>query len=201
MAAVLFLWRKYRSKSTKYIERSDEQIVFLVKRHVMLYNNKEKENKEKHMISDKIEKVLAYASEIRFAKEIDEFCRTHDLSTLSEGRHEIRGNELYVNVQYAVTALFREREWESHKRYADLQLVISGEECFGCCEAPLPAPYESRPESDIFLYRIMPEPITLLRLTAGEFIYFAPGEQHAPCCAAVAPMRIKKAVFKIRTDK
>lgn len=153
------------------------------------------------MIFDRIENVEKYAPRIRFADEIAEFCRANDLKTLPEGRYEIKGSDLYVNVMFAVTALYEERGWESHRNYADLQLVVSGEETFGAGNAPLPMPDESRPESDIFLYKTMPGPISMLTLSAGEFAHFAPGEPHAPCCAAVAPMRIKKAVFKIRTDK
>lgn len=151
------------------------------------------------MIFDRIENVDRYAPCIPYAEKIAAFCREHDLKTLPEGRYELEGSELFVNVQRAVTAPFSERGWESHKLYADLQLVIEGEESFGASNAPLPEPAES--SGDCYLYAAMPGKASHLTLSAGEFVCFAPYEPHSPCCAAAAPEQIKKAVFKIKMNK
>lgn len=152
------------------------------------------------MIFDRIESVKAYASAIPFAEKIAAFCRENNLISLPEGRYEIDDTDLYVNVQKAVTAPFEERGWESHKLYADLQLLISGEEGFGASKAPLPEPDDSRPENDYYGYKNMPAPVSRVTLTPGTFVYFAPGEAHAPCCCVSMPETVKKAVFKIRTQ-
>ena len=153
------------------------------------------------MIFDRIERVSAYAPQIRFAAEIDRFCREHELETLPAGRYDICGDDLYMNLQTAVTAPFPERSWESHDLYADLQLVVSGEESFGASCAALPEPQEARPESDIRIYKSMPGPVSVLTLSAGEFVFFAPGEPHMPCGTTGTPGTVKKAVFKIRQPR
>ena len=152
------------------------------------------------MIFDRIDTVKAYASVIPYAAEIAAFCRENDLSALPEGRYEIKGTDLYVNVQQAVTAPFEERGWESHKLYADLQLLVSGAETIAASKASLPQPDDSRPENDYYGYKSMPGPFSMVTLTPGTFAYFAPGEAHAPCCCGYSPVTVKKAVFKIRTQ-
>lgn len=150
------------------------------------------------MIFDRIENVAEYAPHIPYTKEILAFCREHDLKTLPEGRYELLGSDLFVNVQHAVTAPYSERGWESHAVYADLQLVVLGEESFGGFSGPVPEPDESKPDSDFYGYKSMPGPVSHLTCAPGDFVYFAPGEPHSPCCAEKAPQSIKKAVFKVR---
>lgn len=151
------------------------------------------------MIFDRLENIQAYVPRIPYAEEIEAFCRKNDLGTLPEGRYELRGSDLFVNVQKAVTVPASGQGWESHAHYDDLQLLITGEETFGVSLAALPEPDISAPERDYFGYKAMPGPISVLTLTPGGFVYFAPGEPHSPCCCTEAPMEIKKAVFKIRT--
>lgn len=150
------------------------------------------------MIFDRLENVQRYLPEVRFADKIAAFCRENSLSDMPLGRYEIEGDDLFVLVQKAVTAPYSDRKWESHKLYADLQVILQGEEGFGVSSAVLPEPCEENTAGDCYFYASVPGKPTVLSCLPGDFIYFAPGEAHAPCCAVGAPQEIKKAVFKIK---
>ena len=56
-----------------------------------------------------------------------DFIMTHDLSTL-ENKKYILSNGVYINVESYFTQEKRERKFEAHKKYIDIQIVIQGEE-------------------------------------------------------------------------
>lgn len=113
------------------------------------------------------------------------------------GRYEV-ADGVYVNVMEYMPKASSEATIETHDVYADLQLVLSGEEFMGCISDKdvMPVtPYDK--EKDIAMWK---GNIALIPLRAGDFALFFPGEPHAPSlhknCSAV-----KKAVFKIKYGK
>ena len=54
-----------------------------------------------------------------------------DLSTLSVGRNEIEGDNIYAMLQQYTSKPREQGLWEAHRRYIDLQLVIQGAEQIG----------------------------------------------------------------------
>lgn len=83
------------------------------------------------------------------------FLKETDLQTLTPGRHAIDGDNVYGLVSEGPTKDYDKTAFESHKRYIDLQFVISGEENMGVAplaDVTLDKPYNER--SDImFLHR------------------------------------------------
>jgi YhcH/YjgK/YiaL family protein len=115
-----------------------------------------------------------------------------------EGTHEIEGKDLYCMIQAYETTPAEGHEFEAHRQYADIQLVLEGEESI--LWAPQPALTVSKPyKTDIEFYALDSFPAaTEVVLTAGCFGVFLPEDAHAPCIAHGAPARVKKAVVKVR---
>lgn len=57
-----------------------------------------------------------------------EFLKTHNLDELPLGKTEIDGDNVFINVMEFEPALPSEKDYEAHKVYADIHVVISGTE-------------------------------------------------------------------------
>ena len=113
------------------------------------------------------------------------------------GRYDVcRG--VFVNVMEYEPKSAEDAVFETHELYADLQLILSGEEYMGYAALDdLSQKSEYDGEKDIALWT---GKAALLPLRAGEFAMFYPGEPHAPSLKKSAG-KVKKAVFKIRYEK
>ncbi len=113
------------------------------------------------------------------------------------GRYEL-GENLFVNVcEYEPKPLGDEIS-ETHSIYADIQLILDGDEFIGYSETDLLDPickYDE--EKDI---RFWKGPVALLPMRTGDWVLFLPGEPHAPSLKMNA-RKVKKAVFKFIPDK
>ena len=67
-----------------------------------------------------------------------EFLQSNELSSWPDGEHEIDGENVYAVLRSYQTKPPAECRWEAHKKYIDIQYLISGEERIGCaCIAQL----------------------------------------------------------------
>ena len=55
-----------------------------------------------------------------------EFIRTTDLNALENGRHEIDGDNLFVNIVDSVMKTPQQARLEVHDKYIDIQVPLSG---------------------------------------------------------------------------
>ena len=86
---------------------------------------------------------------------------------------------------------------EAHRRYIDIQFVISGEDCIGWlpisdCER-VSSPYDANRDLEFFF----DQPATWLAVSPGNFAAFYPEDAHAPL-AAQGP--IHKVVVKVAVE-
>lgn len=126
-----------------------------------------------------------FAAAVRYFEE-------HGTDSLLPGRTEIDGDRVFVNT--AVNHLDRtEMSWEAHARYADIQLVLEGEERFGWSDEAEMDSLDS--ERDFRTCRARPKAV--FTLGPGQFVIFLPGEPHAPGNPAGEPSDCKKAVIKV----
>lgn len=147
------------------------------------------------MITDHLANGLCYAAvDTRLARAI-EFLQRADLAALPDGRYDIDGDAVYALVQRYTSKLPGEGRWEAHQRYADLQIVVEGEERVGYGQMGRFTRGAYDPAKDV---EFLTGDADFVRLTAGEFIVLWPGEVHMPGMAAGAPTTVKKIVVKIR---
>ena len=146
------------------------------------------------MITDRIEYLETYKS-IPALEQVTDFIKSHDLTALPEGRYDIAGDKLFLNIQVYETKDPAKARLEAHDRYIDLQLMIEGEEIIGYApRAGLSDPTEIQPENDISFYDAAFDGYLLKKSMFG--VYF-PQDAHAPCISSDKTRLVKKAVFKI----
>ncbi len=152
------------------------------------------------MILDRISHADTYtALGRRFALAL-EFLKREDLSDLPADTYELDGKNVYVMVQEADLKNWEEGKWESHFRYADIQMPISGRETIGvaCADgAPVLIPC---PEGKDVQFIDCPAGH---KLTLGpkEMMILFPQDAHKPGVAPSDSERhVKKAVAKVRLD-
>ncbi|XAL99687.1 YhcH/YjgK/YiaL family protein [Phycisphaeraceae bacterium D3-23] len=131
-----------------------------------------------------------------------------DLASRPTGRETLLPDRADLIIDRYTPSQDRPVVWETHRQFADLQLMVVGEERFGWLPAsagpPVKTPYD--PERDVCFYQApevghSPAP-SYLALTPGTFALFLPGDLHAPglCPMAGTPQPVTKAVVKIRLD-
>lgn len=146
------------------------------------------------MIIDTLDKLGFYASLNPLFADIVDFLKTNDLNKLEEGKHFIKENDLFVNIQTAKGKSREEAKPETHRKMIDIQIPLSGEETYGytpLCNLP---DLEYNEEKDIIKYEGPAD--TYVTCKPGEMAIFFPQDGHAPCISAEPT--IKKAIFKIK---
>jgi YhcH/YjgK/YiaL family protein len=120
--------------------------------------------------------------------------------TAAEGKYEVQGEDLYFMVQEYQTKPFEEGRVEIHRRYMDIQYIVSGRECI--VYHPFEGLTEEQPydgQKDVAFYR-RPAAISRIMLEAGMFAIFWPQEPHLPSRAVSNPEKVKKIVVKVRME-
>ena len=119
---------------------------------------------------------------------------THDLAALPNGRHTVDGEKVFINVMDADLREAEGATFEYHRRYADLQIDLTGGEHWGWTPAGREdTPFD--PAADVG-FVAGPEQAAGV-LGEGRFVLFFPGEPHKPSCRAGDCTRLHKAVVKI----
>ncbi len=147
------------------------------------------------MITDKITMLRSYASYNEKFNIVADFLEKNPLDSLPMGRTDLEGG-IFVNVsEYEPYAAGD--KWEAHKRYADLQIVVAGDECMdGAALADCIGAGEYFEEDDYMFYDKCEGSFATVKAVAGTFAYFAPTDPHRPGIRYTSPT-VKKAVFKI----
>ena len=127
-----------------------------------------------------------------------EYVLATDFARLENGKYPIDGENIFAIVNEYSTKPLSECDPESHRDYADIQIMISGVERFGY--TPLTdqvpgAPYD--PEKDVAFYALQEEELSYITLKAGQFILFFPTDIHQPEVFHQQPGLVKKVVVKV----
>jgi YhcH/YjgK/YiaL family protein len=146
------------------------------------------------MILDSIDNgARYYALHPRLSRVFD-FLRTADIKALEPGRHDIDGDNLFVNVSELELRPLDAAHLEAHNRYIDVQVVIEGEEIFGWSERKECTTPEGEfdTERDIIFYGDVPQ--TFYTVREGQFTILYPEDAHAPM---LGNGNVKKLIFKV----
>ena len=151
------------------------------------------------MIFDHISNLGQYAFLGKNFAAAAKFAAENDLEALTPGRDEIDGERLYINVlDRELTAV--PETWEVHRRYADIQLLLSGSETIGVCPLRRVRENVSFDEpNDCALFKGLTG--ELVALQPGEFILVLPQDVHLPNCPGNTGSHSKKAIFKVLLDE
>ena len=147
------------------------------------------------MIIDSLANAKKYFSlNPRFEKAFN-FLVGNDLSKLEEKKYEVDGAEVYAMYMVRQGLAPEAAKHEAHDKYIDIQVCVSGKECFGwspraACKS-VKEPYN--PEKDIVFYADKPD--TFVEIKPGQLAIFFPEDVHMPL---VGSGEIKKVVVKVR---
>ena len=120
-----------------------------------------------------------------------------DFDVLEDGRHEIEGDGIYALLMSYETEPQSVRSFEAHRKYVDIQFILSGREIiyWAPLEELAPAGEYDDGKDIIFLAG---DPRARLQLTPGSFVVFHPEDGHKPNCAWDGPEPVRKVVVKVR---
>lgn len=132
------------------------------------------------MIHDRLEKADRYHSlHLDFAHALD-FLRGRPLESLPLERIEIAGQSVYAMVSKPKSRSRAEAPLEAHRKYIDIQYLISGVEEIGWksrtrCRQQKEA-YDATKDVEFF----SDAPDSFATLHPGDFVIFFPDDAHAP---------------------
>jgi YhcH/YjgK/YiaL family protein len=133
----------------------------------------------------------------RFKKAF-EFIEMAVKEDLADGNYEIDGKDIYAFISSYKTKTEREAKFEAHKKYIDIQCILSGTEVIGF-ETPEKVELieDYKDGGDICFYSLNKDYDKIV-LTKGEFAIIMTDELHAPCLSLNdEPTDVKKVVVKI----
>lgn len=124
------------------------------------------------------------------------FLKTHNLDSLPKGKYIIDGDNVTASVTDTASKDFDKTSWESHRKYIDLQCIITGEEKMGVnpvAKSEVTKPYDDK--KDVANYNA-----TGKFYVAGPrtFFLFFPSDAHRPNITPGGNKDVKKVVLKIR---
>ncbi len=136
---------------------------------------------------------------------IDDVVDFLDRSALLDGKDpeiEIRGRDLFVRIMRYQPQPAEQNIFETHRVYADIQVMVKGKEIMQCARPQdLTPATEYDPKGD-FRFFTVDKNFSDLVVNAGEFVVFFPGEPHRPSCRCHDyDGENLKLVFKIRMGK
>lgn len=147
------------------------------------------------MIADNIKNAHFYYNLEENYRLALEFLKNNDLMTMPEGKYFIKDDEIYAIVQQYTTKFEVEGKLEAHRKYTDIQYIVSGEEKLGYAYINDFTPttiYDE--EKDIIFGK---GEASFIKAKAGDFLIFTPQDAHMPCICMENPSAVKKIVIKI----
>lgn len=150
------------------------------------------------MIVDTIENAYLYNNiSENLAKALEVLKELHP-ADLSDGRHDIDGDNVFLISQHYETKPFRQGKLEAHRKYIDIQFLAAGRELLGYApggDLETDQPYSE--EKDVVFYKL-PDRISSIVLVPGLFCILFPQDTHMPGRQINAPSSVHKVVIKVK---
>ena len=117
-----------------------------------------------------------------------------DVKDLPDGRIDIDGDNLFAIVQQYTTKASTDGFWEAHRKYIDVQFVVSGRELIGYAPATGMQVTEFNEERDLVK---LDGSGNFIELNANTFMILFPHDAHMPGIMLTEPSPVKKIVIKV----
>jgi YhcH/YjgK/YiaL family protein len=128
------------------------------------------------------------------------FLKNSDLRKLELKRYDIDGDNLFATISEYVSKNEETTKFEAHKKYIDIQYVISGKEVMNI--APLTTvkevltPYDATKDIEF----VTVNKVVNYKATPGNFFIFFPGDAHRPGLRDGENSQVRKVVVKVKVD-
>ena len=131
------------------------------------------------------------------ANKINAFLKTLNQNT-TLGKHVIDGEDIFANIFTYDTRT--EGEFEAHREYVDIQLLLAGEEDI-YFDSAIGAQSTKAYEPDCEMFKFTPATAGKCNIRVGNFAVFMPYELHMPNMqSAKGPSTNIKVVIKVHSD-
>ncbi len=147
------------------------------------------------MIIDTLDNLEKYAALNPLFPKVVEFLKANDLSKMADGKYEIEGKDLFVNITTTKGKTPDEAFIETHNKMIDIQTPITAAETYGYTQRELLPDVEYNAEKDITKIPDLAAD-SYVTCQPGMMAIFFPQDGHAPCIAGVP--EFKKAIFKVK---
>ncbi len=148
------------------------------------------------MIIDVLNNSEKYISLHKDFKLVFDYLKNNDLTSMPCGSYKLRGDDVFFNLQEYETKPVQ--KLEAHKKYIDIQVVISGREDMGYTDISNTEVLENyNEEKDVMFLK---GEVKILRAENKNFLIFYPNDAHMPALAVNEPQTVKKAIFKIKVN-
>lgn len=128
------------------------------------------------------------------------FLKNSDLANLELKRYDLDGDNLFATISEYFTKNEDEAMFEAHRKYIDIQYVISGVEQIGIAPISLKkedlVPYDAT--KDIEYITVVQS--TNLKATPEKFFIFFPSDAHRPGIKDGENSPVRKVVVKVKID-
>jgi YhcH/YjgK/YiaL family protein len=128
------------------------------------------------------------------------FLKNSDLSNIELKRYDLDGNNLYAPLSEYMSKNEQDARYEAHKKYIDIQYVVSGKELIGIAPASMQkdilVPYSE--EKDVMFVTV--SQINNFIATPDRFFIFFPDDLHRPGLKDGENLPVRKAVVKVKID-
>lgn len=149
------------------------------------------------MIFDSIDQMNRYA--IPHADDVIRFLQRKDLTSLKEPEIEICGRDLFVRLMRYVPKPAHQNKFETHRVYADIQVMITGREIMQVAPGAVLKPATEYDPVKEYQFFTVDENVSDVVVLQNHFAVFFPGEAHRPSClAAEGDPEVYKLVFKVK---
>jgi YhcH/YjgK/YiaL family protein len=150
------------------------------------------------MILDQLKNAKIYLSIGEGISKALQYLGTTDFSNLEPGRYDIDGDNIYAVVSLYNTKPFSATKWEAHKKYIDVQYVVSGKEKMGSTSFDKVIPIEEyNKDNDCTIYK---GDGNYIFVEEGSFVIFFPTDVHMPGVSVNIPKEVKKVVIKVKVE-
>ena len=119
-----------------------------------------------------------------------------DLTKLAMGRNEVDGDNVFINRFDYTTMPEEQASWEGHKYYADIHVVLEGEERIGVTDAASLTAGAYDEAGDFIPYEGPVDAWVTMR--PGDILIVYPEDVHMVKVQLDGACQVKKAVFKVK---
>lgn len=131
------------------------------------------------MILDTLENAAKYTAIKIGSSEAFGFLDQPGVAELADGKYEINGDYVFAIVERNQGKKAEDAKLEAHRKYIDVQYIVSGEETMGWAPLSDLANSEGYDEArDLEFFTDKPE--AFVRVPAGTFAVFLPTDAHMP---------------------
>lgn len=151
------------------------------------------------MVLDQIKNLKDYEGIGFNADLILAFIEEAEEKNLPCGKYDLDGEDLFALIQEYETENPKDRLYEAHKQYIDIQYMAKGcEVIYGAGVDTLTLVEDLTDQRDLLLYDLAEVRAKML-VREKCFALFLPQDGHMPCCFyKKEPLMVRKIVFKIR---